>query len=285
MVRSLNRSFGVVLIALCSVFGAAQETNYSQIEEKKNTDKDYQDKEAFKKFRTRAQQVSAWQIQNLKFGALVVRLQNNQRKVDAYRQVGNEAMALETMARTQYLNKVMMKCFQKGYDLSKVYFIYAQCSDSLLNGKKQGIFLDTSLKVNPNIVMSENFYVLAESDYVYNTSIGFIKEDSAKFVTEAGAQTVYAPIVLKNKYGHQLKDPFPYYVDNINTIKKEVINVTWPVELSDGTHKNVKLELNKEYSPKLWDLFVQRLNVKVHDFYQKSAGFQLKDATLKPFLY
>jgi hypothetical protein len=286
MVPSLNKSICIGLLGLCSFFGTAQEDkNYDQFEDRKVSEQDFQDQKAFKKYGRRSVQVAAWQVQNLKFGALVVRLQNNKRKIEAYRKVGNEQAALETIARTQYLNKVLMKSFMARYNFSKVYFIYAQSSDSLLKGVKQGIFIDTTLKVNNSIVMNENYYILEEPDYVYNSTIGFVKEDSAKFVTEAGARTVYAPMVLKNKYGHQLKDPFPFYVNKYNTFKNEVINVSWPVEVSEGVYKNVPIELDKEYSGKVWDFNVESLNVHIHDFYQKYAGLQLKDPGLKPFLY
>jgi hypothetical protein len=286
MAPSLNKSFCFILLVLLSFVGSAQEDeNYDKFQDRKDSEKDFQDKKSFKKYGKRAVQVSAWQIQNLKFGALVVRLQNNKRKIDAYRKVGNEKAALETIARTQYLNRVLMKAFTDHYDFSKVYFIYGQSSDSLLKGIKQGVFLDSTLKESPSIVMNESYYIIEEPDYVYNSSIGFIKEDSARLVTEAGARTIYAPIVLKNKYGHQLKDPFPFYTNKYNAFKNEVFKVKWPVEVSPGVFKEVTLELDKEYSGKLWDFYVDNMNVQIHDFYQRYAGLQLKDPNLKPFLY
>jgi len=281
----LNRFF-TVLFVLCSFFGTAQEDeNYDKFQERKDSEKDFQSKKDFKKYSKKAVQVSAWQIQNLKFGALVVRLQNNKRKIEAYRKVGNEKAARETIARTQYLNKVVMRSFLDKYDFSKVYFIYAQSSDSLLKGIRQGIFIDTTLKVNTSIVMNETYYLLEEPDYVYNSTIGFVKEDSAKLVTEAGARTIYAPIVIKNKYGHQLKDPFPFYTNQFNYVKNEIFKVKCPVEISDGVYEDVVLELNKEYSNKLWNYYVETITKNIHGFYERYAGLQLKDPNLKPFLY
>lgn len=286
MVLSLNRSFLFFFLVVFSSWGIAQEDqNYDKFQDRKDSEKDFQDQKSFKKFGKRSVQISAWQVQNLKFGAMVVRLQNNKRKIEAYRKVGNEKAALETIARTQYLNKVVIRSFLKKYDFSKVYFIYAQSSDSLLKGIRQGVFIDSTLKVNPSIVMNENYYLLEEPDYVYNSTIGFVKEDSAKLVTEAGARTIYAPVVIKNKYGHQLKDPFPFYVNQFNHVKNEIFKVKWPVETSQGVYQDVILELNKEYSSKLWDYYAETINTKIHSFYERYAGLQLKDPNLKPFLY
>jgi hypothetical protein len=255
------------------------------LDDRKDTEKDYQDKKGFEKFGKRSAQVSAWQIQNLKFGALVVRLQNNQRKIDAYRKMGDNENLHETIARTQFLNKMIIYSILKEVDFCKVYFIYAQSSDSLLKGKKQGIFLDSTLKVNPNITMNENYYVLMESDYVYNSSIGFVKEDSARKVSETGPQTVYAPFVIKNKYGHQLKDPFPFYTNKMTPLKKSQFTAVEQIEPEPGIFKNITLNLKREYSEAYWRYYSASINYNLRHFYEKNAGFQLQDANLKPFLY
>src|SRR5690606_7913607 len=46
----------------------------------------------------------------------------------------------------------------------------------------------------------------------------FVPEDSAKFVTEHGNPTLEMAVVLKNKYGHQLKKPFPYRVQRYSSV-------------------------------------------------------------------
>lgn len=286
MVRLLNKRICLFIVLISVGIGYAQvEEENVKYQEKKRNERDYYKKEDFKKYGKRSSQVASWQIQNLKFGALVVRLQNNQRKIDAYRKIGNEDKALETQAFTQYYNRLVMNAYLSEFGFCKVYFIYAQSSDSLLKGVRKGFFLDTTLKVNRSIQMNESFYLLAEKDYVYNSSIGFVKEDSAKFVSETGAKTIEAPIVIKNKYGHQLKSPFPYYTSKAYSLKTQFFIMMYRVEVSEGVYKNVELQLSKEHTQKVQNGYVENMNGKLHYFYERCQGDQINDPALKPFLY
>jgi hypothetical protein len=96
-------------------------------------------------------------------------------------------------------------------------------------GKK--LTLDTvSLMYSINVEMKEEFYLIAERDYAYNSSIGYVKEDTARFVFESGNPIKERAIVLKNKYGHQLKAPFPYeYEDKAIPMKYE-----FPISISEN---------------------------------------------------
>ncbi len=285
MALSLNRSLYLILLVLFSFLGNAQEDeDYDQFQERRDSEKDFQNQKDFKKYHRRAVQISAWQIQNLKFGAIVVRLQNNRRKIDAYRKIGNEKAALETIAKTEYNNRNIIRAYTAYYDFSKIYFIYAQNSDSLLKGVKKGIFIDSTLKMNPSITMSEDFYLIVEKDYLYNSTIGFVPEDSAKFVSEHGRKTIEYDIMVKNKYGHQLKSPFPTNPTRARFFKSEWTKVKWPVEVSDGIYKNITIEVNNS-TVKYWSNSVESINLEFHNFYQRYAGLQLKDPKLKPFLY
>lgn len=285
MALSLNKYWSVCFALVLSLSSFSQKEDPKLLDDRKDSEKDYQDKKGFEKFKKRSAQVSAWQIQNLKFGAIVVRLQNNQRKIDAYKKIGDKNNLYETMAKTQFLNKMMIRSILKEVDFCKVYFIYAQSSDSLLKGKKQGLFLDSTLKIDPNITMAENFYVLMETDYVYNSSIGFVKEDSARKVSESGSQTVLAPFVIKNKYGHQLKDPFPFYTNKMTPLKKSQFTTVEKIEVEPGEFKDVTLDLKREYSETYWRFYSTNINYNLQRFYERNAGVQIKDASLKPFLY
>lgn len=246
---------------------------------------EYQNKDQFKKFKKRANLVSAWQIQNLRFGALVVRLQNNQRKVDALRKVGEQNLANEVIAAAQFYNKLMIRAYTKEFKFCKVYFIYSQVSDSLLNGTRKGIFLDSTLKVNPSINMTENFYIIAEKDYVYNSSIGFVKEDTARFVKENGNRTIDVAVVLKNKYGHQLKSPFPLYVKRAFLKSSSDYLAKESIEVSPNVFKEINFYISKDVTFEKQSAYLLQLNTELELFYNRSQGTQIDDPTIKPFLY
>lgn len=200
----LNKLVFAVLLFL-SVFAVAQE--------QRSSDKDYKEQDQYERYLRRRRVVAAWQINQLKkSGALVVRLQNKQLAIQALLNAGKTAEAEQLAAYSFIVNKSTMFAYLENFRFCKVYFIFSQRSDSLQNGARKGIFLDTNLVENNNIEMTENFYLLAERDFAYNSSIGFVTEPEAKQIRENGNAIKQMAIVLKNKYGHQLKNPFPHQI-------------------------------------------------------------------------
>lgn len=214
---------------------------------------DYLNKEQFEKFRTKRWMVANWQIHQLAdSGALVVRLKSNKKAIDILKKENRLKSAKEIENQTYNENKIIVRAFYKHYNFSKLYFIYDYSSDSLRKGYRQGFFLDSNLQRNSNIQMKENFYLLAERDDVVQSSIGFVPESEAKKITETGPPVKQAAIVIKNKYGHQLKDPFPYYVKGTNLSK--------------------------------YDMYVQKLVKNLKKFKEKNPRIDYPDFIL-PFLY
>lgn len=219
-------------------------------------DKDYKDPEQFEKFQKRRVLVGAWQVNQLKEGALVVRLKTNKLLIDELSKAGKSDMALQKQLEQHAMNKNTMFAYLDNFKFCKVYFIYSHSSDSLLSGTRSGIFLDTNLNVNPAITMAENFYLIAERDYAYNSSIGFVVEDSAKYVVEQGNPVKEMAIVVKNKYGHQLKSPFPYAVKEKNFMDAEY---GFPIKTTQGpngpvisfaVNRSSMEDLKKDQEPK-----------------------------------
>jgi hypothetical protein len=210
MAQWLNKKVVFLLLFICG-YGS----HFSQMENRTN-EKEYKDPQQFEKFQKRRIVVGAWQINQLKEGALVVRLKTNKMLIDELTKKGKTEEALQVRLEQFAINKNTMFAYRDNLKFCKVYFIYSNSSDSLLNGIKSGIFLDTNLVVDPTITMTEKFYLIAERDYGYNSSIGFVREDSAMSVSEQGNAVKQMAIVVKNKYGHQLKSPFPYFVKEKN---------------------------------------------------------------------
>ena len=270
---------------------------------------DYKDAKSHEKFRKRRNTVAAWQINQLKKGALIVKLKTNHLLINELTKRGEEAQAEKVRLERAGMNINMMKAFRDHYKFSKVYFIYSNSSDSLLNGAMKGIFIDTSLKINPSISMSEKFYLIAEPDFVYNSSIGFVPEDSAKSVTERGNPSASElPIVLKNKYGHQLKNPFPYttskfvFTKNVPTAEIMINGVPqiFTVRVFDDfnqndksgnyTYKGTKIELSipRGMTYEVLSEHVKELNADLENFYRGNGGFSENNKNYedsKPFFY
>jgi len=312
MAQTLNKlRFFLLLLFLSQNSGIAQETNYYD-----RGTFDYKDPEQFKNFHKRSKVVSAWQINQLREGAIVVRLHNNQILIEQLRKAGKLELAKQKLMEQYAINKNTMFAYLDNLNFCKLYFIYSNSSDSLMNGTRKGIFLDTTLTVDLSIELKESFYVLAERDYGYNSSIGFVKEDSAKYVKEHGSAVKMMAIVLKNKYGHQLKAPFPYLVKEKNFMDADLdfpMNVTenekglhfefkvyksYFADLAENSNNRSKylvkeegntriVHLKKQFTyEKITDAITQ-LNTELERFYKQAPSIDIKklDKKFYPFLY
>ena len=207
MAAKLNKVFFYCIIFV-SIIKAQKGVDYS----------DYKSQSDHQKFFKTRRAVAACQIEKLNKGALVVVLKDNQLLINVLVKANNQALAQEKFLSQFVINKNILVAFKSSFTFSKVYFIYSSTLDSLNKGVRKNIFLDTTLTVNSEIELKENDYFLCFRDYVYNSSIGFVKEDSAKFVSENGNPGGTEYFVIKNKYGHQLKKPFPFYNDGIKNM-------------------------------------------------------------------
>jgi hypothetical protein len=298
MVRKLNKVWLLIFI-----FGVA--FSFAQEDDERFGDKDYKDQDQFEKFYRRRKIIGAWQINQLKEGALVVKLKANALAINAVKKQGNVQLAERMRLEAAGVNTNIMRAFRNNYTFSKVYFIYGSSVDSLLNGKREGIFLDTNLNVDANIVLNEKFYLLAEIDRLYNSSIGFVKEDSARFVRENGSSNnAETFVVIKNKFGHQLKKPFPYVTafkpnleraPPITFITVDGVLIPFNVVIFKRPLKNlesfeykgdkIKLTIPKHLILGRLLLTVEKLNDELTGYYQSHPIPRRIDASIKPFLY
>jgi hypothetical protein len=193
--------------------------------------------------------------------------------------MGKADLAAQKEYEMLAINKNIIMAFTKYYTFSKVYFFFSNHSDTLLQGARSGIFLDTNLVVDAKIEMKESFYLLAEKDDAYNSSIGFVKEEDAKTTKENGNASKECAMVIKNKYGHQLKDPFPFFVLNKSTITgTPVVNVmVGGVIVPVTVEKKNRLERHFSY--------VNSLNKNFHGFYNQNKDYKITEPDANPFLY
>src|SRR5688572_21116403 len=93
------------------------------------TVKGYKDPNTHENFRKRRKTVSAWQINQLRRGALVVRLPTNRMLINELRKRGEDDQAEIKRLEQAAANLNMMRAFRDNYRFSKVYFIYSSSSD------------------------------------------------------------------------------------------------------------------------------------------------------------
>lgn len=101
----LNKCFAFIisLLALVGTARAQEENPYDA----RNTF-DYKDPEQFKNFNKRSKTVSYWQINELKEGAIVVRLRNNRLLIEELRKSGKKDLAIQKIMEQYAMNKNTM---------------------------------------------------------------------------------------------------------------------------------------------------------------------------------
>jgi len=300
MVLRLNSNWlTIVIVVSQTLFSMAQD-------DMRPSDKDYKDKDQFERFYKRRVAIAAWQINELRDGALVVRLKTNEMLIQSLLKQNQTSLALEKQLETAAINVNTMRAYINNYTFSKLYFMFSNSSDSLLNGHRKNIFLDTNLRIDPSIVMNEKFYLLAERDYAMNSSIGFVKEDTARFVKETGYGVKEMALIVKNKFGHQLKKPFPYFSSDRADIKIQAgyvynipifgtiipVNVGIKGRLKEAKHFDYQGHHLALFIPKY--LLYERISLSVSNFNEElkmfyrtkmSVGLEKQNPEIKPFLY
>lgn len=278
-----------------------------------SNNQDYKDKDQHERFLRRRKAVANWHINELrKNGAIVVRLRTNQLAINGLLKAGKKDEALYLAAQTYAINKNTMMAYIENFKFCPVYFIYSSSSDTLLQGARRGFFLDTALSVNAAIEMKERFYLIAERDYSYNSSIGFVSEAEAKLITENGTAVKQMAIILKNKYGHQLKNPMPHEVRENSNLAEYVepcessvlpsgeFKITYYVNRrsADGLEKEKPVSSRKHKAAgeititKNFTYFklaqaVSQLDYELKSFYQRTPAIEPDKMSedVKPFLY
>ncbi|MGE0567177.1 MAG: hypothetical protein AB7O73_04450, partial [Bacteroidia bacterium] len=132
------------------------------VSQSKSHESDYREDADFKKYHKRSKAISAWQIQNLKFGAIVVRLSGNEKKLEILKNRNDVAAYDKLLAETQFVNKTIIRLLNQNVNFCKLYFIKSSSSKELLEGKRDSIFLDSTVTVVPGIKMEESFYLLLD---------------------------------------------------------------------------------------------------------------------------
>ena len=174
--------------------------------------KDYKNDSSYNDFSSLRFKVAKAQINRLRNGgALLVRLKTNANTISKLKAAGNIDLATQIERQTLLTNKLIVASYLKEFTFCTVYFFYSNYSDSVKNKKLDGIFIDSTLAVNPAIVCHADFYLVAESGKVNDSSLGIVSLSQAPTAVESGTPTREAAIVIKNRYFIQLHKPFPYF--------------------------------------------------------------------------
>ena len=282
MALKLNKIFNTLtLFVSLSVF--SQETDGP----KPPKITDYKNDSSYNNYSSLRFKVAKAQINKLKNGgALLVRLKTNANTISKLKAAGNIDLATQVERETQLTNKIIVASYLQEFVFCPIYFFYSNSSDSVKNKKLNSIFVDTNLVVNPAIVCNANFYLIAESDKVYNSSLGIVPESKAAQAIEAGTPSREAPIVIKNRYFIQLHKPFPYFqIQQSNVAPIVAAPNSIYINLS-SLYAQVKKEMNKKEAKRLikFKNYVRGLNENMERFYSKNMTYEIP-TNLSQYVY
>ncbi len=184
-------------------------------------------------------------IQDLKEGALVVRLKTNQRKIEILeRNLRNpnltkaqrrrqEAILEGTLKVRDDFNKAIGNMFRDSFSFCPVYLMYDTCSKALNQGVREGLFLGEDGKIDPSIKIQ------APHVFIVN-----YKKSGADFPFD---------VLRVRRLEEKLEEPFPYYV---------ALRESW---------------INQVNSPRAARA-VEQLNRKFYSFYSRALEYEKKMA-------
>ncbi len=281
MVQKLNKFACLVFVFLTTLCVAQNDGVKSTVYT------DYKSDTTYKNFDKLRYKVAYAQINALKKGALLIRLKTNYRAISKLKSVGNYDLATNLEKETELENKIIMSAYKKEFTFCPVYFFYSESSDSIRKNNLSGIFVDTTLQVNSSIVCNASFFLVAEQDGIYNSSLGLVPESLAKTSRESGSYSRDAPIVVKNKYFIQLHKPFPFFQIKGGTTLNSKLN-------QDGLYTDIANELimyrkvsrnSDDYKRmKNYRAVVAAFNIKLESFYSEHKGADVTPE-IKEFVY
>ena len=158
-------------------------------------------------------------------GVIVVRLKTYQSKIAALeanlkneklkpsRRKELEAMLQETTDMRDAINQTLFSTFKDSFDFCPVYFCFDKDARTLSQGTRKGIFLDSEMKPDPEISLSDTAAVF----------VAYFHEKSGDYPLNG---------LILRKLNETLDEPFPAYtpiresfVNEINTpkLKKTIL--------------------------------------------------------------
>ena len=194
-----------------------------------------------------ARQERAWNnIETLKDGVLLVRLQTGNSKVEALKKAGLSEKAEAARNAADARNLRIQKALKEHFDYCPVYFFYSDKSEEILAGNFESV-TDIEFKKAQNPKFKEGKWLMGDFGLTQNA----VDLSTDRETIPSASKGLYS-FVIKNRHFVQLEEPFPYQdrifeetdleynraAEGMNTALKEY-------ELA-GSVKKKKYELKKE---------------------------------------
>jgi hypothetical protein len=146
-------------------------------------------------------------VEDLHDGALIIRLPTEYKKLKELEKMMEDAEGKKSklkyltrrrnsiLRQRDSLTNTLIDLFSRNYHFSSIYFLPDTAADAFMNGKREGIFWNTSHESDPGIRMTEESFVISR--------IGR---------TEVSSSTGIMAIIFQDSEALDLERPFPYYI-------------------------------------------------------------------------
>jgi hypothetical protein len=234
---SMNKIRLLLFFLILCNFGIAQEN--TQVKKKVS----------FKKQVNAAAKV---QINQLKNGALLVRLKTKKPTIAALRKIGREKQAIAMEEKQAKFNVDIIKAFKLNFNFCPTYFFYSDYSIKVREKEfDKVVFLNDSLKPDSSIKFLNTSFLVAEfgvlqqdtarhiSHYTYESAKNFSLKQETHYY--GGPSLGLDGLIISSDQLIQLRHPFPYFNRTLDPMPKSSV-------------------LNRA---------VRKMNKKLHKFYTK----------------
>ncbi|MCI5054993.1 MAG: hypothetical protein MRY83_02730 [Flavobacteriales bacterium] len=159
-----------------------------------------------------------YEINQLKRGALLIRLATKRNKIDALRKAGYTKKAEAIEEEQKNLNLELITAFRNEYTFSDLHFFYSNFTSDILSGNYENTFLDDSLNPISVDLTSDTFFIgeygFVEADTNTYSSQPYYdaNEKRMKEVKYGDTRLGISAFVVRDKNLYQLRDPFPFFV-------------------------------------------------------------------------
>ena len=215
---TIFRATILTLLLFVSVVTSAQVVNSSMDTSQKTVTK-----EKRIGFRKQLRILTKEQINQLKDGALFVRLQTKKKSINAFRKAGNDKLADKIETKQRNYNLKIASAFKTNFTFCPIYFFFSDYSRDIRERHFDNVvFLTDSLLADSTIKFTKKHFLTAE--------FGTIEQDTAKYYSQNSIESDgnwsvkrvdnyygrphmgFGALIIKSDQFIQLRRPFPYYV-------------------------------------------------------------------------
>jgi hypothetical protein len=161
-------------------------------------------------------------------GALIIRLENDQRNINALIKKGNLTYAEKLKNKAADFNKKLIFAFREQFSFCPYYFVYRSETEFIKENKLDSVhFLDNELRIDTSIHCTQKFILTGEiadlipdttshfgGSYYANTENGREKRDSYYTSSEIS----FEGFIIKDHKFSQLNHPFPFYIKTLSSL-------------------------------------------------------------------